>query len=472
MATATAATVIAAITVLVATLTWHATVARRGRQQTRHVRRFVSELLASTNPDDARGVELPLTDLAEESVALARTTLADEPALQADVLDVLGTSLARLGQPARALEVRRRAVELRQGNPEADPEKLLGSQLALVESLATSDEPAAADQASHLLARARSLALVLSGPFGRDMARVLLADARFRLARVAPSSEARHQAARTLTAAREMLEARGDESGLYADVLRGLAGCAAAPEQAEQLVRRALAVDRRLFSDSSLEVVGLRNDLALVLDSEGRREEAERLLREVLSVYRTTYGREHPQTVAVENNLAAVLRDENKLAEAEPLYREVLELRRRLLKPDAIGIAYAQYGLGRVVLGQDRVGEAEDLLTHAEHILRSRHSPLAAVAESWLAECRIRESRLEEARNMLRRDLESVELTWGPDDARADRIRGRLAEIGPGTSPQRLEAHPPATRRLSSIASTDRRSGSESSGQDAARRTW
>jgi tetratricopeptide (TPR) repeat protein len=431
---AAALVAVASVAVLLAAFGWQARVAERGRQRAEEVSTFFEELLTSTNPDQARDVELPLADLLEQSVGLAQTKLSNQPELQADILDVLGTSLMRIGHHTDALAVRQKAVELRRGTPSAHSAEMLTGLLSIVDTLSRVNSPTSADRAFRLLEEARGLARDIGGDRGREMARVLFTDGVFRLRHFPPTSAEYQRAEGRLRTARELLEAQRDRSALYADILHSAAAFADSPAEGETLIRQALQVNRELFSDDALQVVSVRNDLALNLDAQGKREEAERLLREVLSVFRRTYGANHPEAVTVENNLAGVLRDQGKFEAAELLYREVLDYRLRFLPPRSPSVAYALYGLGRVMLGQNRVNDAADYLERARDLLEDSHHPLATVADAWLAECRLRQGHRNEAEAMLRRDLEFAEGYWGAESPVTQRIHERLTSLTPSSA--------------------------------------
>ena len=67
------------------------------------------------------------------------------------------------------------------------------------------------------------------------------------------------------------------------------------------------------------------NNLAVLLETQGKLAEAEPLSREALEAKREVHGDRHPGTLASISNLAVLLMDQGKLAEAEPLFREALE---------------------------------------------------------------------------------------------------------------------------------------------------
>ena len=57
------------------------------------------------------------------------------------------------------------------------------------------------------------------------------------------------------------------------------------------------------------------------------------MYRETLEVQRATLGPKHPATLTSTNNLAGLLQAQGKLAESEALFKETLEGRRAALGP-------------------------------------------------------------------------------------------------------------------------------------------
>jgi Flp pilus assembly protein TadD len=61
------------------------------------------------------------------------------------------------------------------------------------------------------------------------------------------------------------------------------------------------------------------NNLALVLDSQGKHAEADEMHRQALQLKEKVLGQEHPSTLDSMNNLASVLRSQGKHEEAETI---------------------------------------------------------------------------------------------------------------------------------------------------------
>ena len=66
------------------------------------------------------------------------------------------------------------------------------------------------------------------------------------------------------------------------------------------------------------------NNLAAVLNSQGKYEEAEQMHRQTLQLKEKVLGKEHPSTLTSINNLAAVLNSQGKYEEAEQIHRQAL----------------------------------------------------------------------------------------------------------------------------------------------------
>jgi Tfp pilus assembly protein PilF len=74
------------------------------------------------------------------------------------------------------------------------------------------------------------------------------------------------------------------------------------------------------------------NNLALVLDSQGKYEEAEAMHRQTLATSEKVLGHEHPSTLTSMNNLAGVLNSQGKYEEAEVMHRQTLATREKMLR--------------------------------------------------------------------------------------------------------------------------------------------
>ena len=132
-------------------------------------------------------------------------------------------------------------------------------------------------------------------------------------------------------------------------------------EEAEPLYRDALAGYKARFGEEDPRTLTVMDNLALLSYNRGRLGEAESLLRGALEGRRKALGTDHPDTLSSMNNLASVLQDEGKLAEAEPLYREALEGCRSRLGEKHPNTLSAIGNLASMLQAQGKLAEAEPL---------------------------------------------------------------------------------------------------------------
>jgi tetratricopeptide (TPR) repeat protein len=104
------------------------------------------------------------------------------------------------------------------------------------------------------------------------------------------------------------------------------------PEAAEA-AQKALETARRLYPrQDHPDVARSLNNLAVVLQVQGKYADAETLHREALEVRRRPYPKQdHPDLAVSLYNLALVLKAQRKYADAEKLHREALEIHRTFL---------------------------------------------------------------------------------------------------------------------------------------------
>jgi tetratricopeptide (TPR) repeat protein len=105
-------------------------------------------------------------------------------------------------------------------------------------------------------------------------------------------------------------------------------------EEAEPLMRRALAIDQATFGNNHPNVAIRLNSLALLLQATNRLGEAEPLMRRALAIDKAVFDSEHPTIASRLNNLAQLLQAMNRLGEAEPLMRRALDIREKRLGPE------------------------------------------------------------------------------------------------------------------------------------------
>jgi tetratricopeptide (TPR) repeat protein len=132
--------------------------------------------------------------------------------------------------------------------------------------------------------------------------------------------------------------------------------------QAEQLKRRALAIDEINCGPNHPKVAGALSNLASLLLETNRLAEAEPLYRRALALVEKSYGPNHPNVAIHLNNLAQLLKDTNRLAEAEPLIRRALAIWEAHLGAHHPQVAIGLNNLALLLQTTTRLAEAETLM--------------------------------------------------------------------------------------------------------------
>ena len=337
------------------------------RRRAETISQFVTTALKSSDPEiDGGGQDMTILAAMDNAVAdIDSGRFAHDPAAEAALKDTIGLILLNNGR-----------------RPEA--EKLLTQALATQRRLAAGDSAA-------LSQTMNNLALVLHETGRTEEARRLFVEALEMDRRLHP----------------------GDHE-LVAIAMMNLAS-AVTPDEADSLVRDAMAMRRRLSTGESRTTVRDLNQLGFVFERRGRTAEAEPLYAEALEVSRrvckgddplvaivldnlgkarSALGRgaegaelltqalamrrrlfksPHPDLATGVANLAAVLRDQKRWAEAEPLSAEALEMNRQLVPGDSSRVCELLFKLSMVRRELGRTAEAERVAAEALAMAQRLH---------------------------------------------------------------------------------------------------
>ena len=129
--------------------------------------------------------------------------------------------------------------------------------------------------------------------------------------------------------------------------------------EAEPLLRKALAGQRRLAGPDAPDMLDTENGLALLLYQTGRLKDAEPLAREAVAGRRKALGASHPDTLTSINNLALILQDEGRLIEAEGYFKQALDGARRTFGPDNDQTIFMVNNMAMLLQRQQKLAEAE-----------------------------------------------------------------------------------------------------------------
>jgi tetratricopeptide (TPR) repeat protein len=220
----------------------------------------------------------------------------------------------------------------------------------------------------------------------------------------------------------------------------------------EPLMRRALAIDERIFGPDHHDVAIGLNNLANLLQATNRLAEAEPLYRRALAIDERNFGPNHPDVAIRLNNLATLLYATNRLAEAEPLYRRALAIHEQSFGLDHPYVARDLNNLAQLLQATNRLADAEPLMRRAlvidERSYGSDH-PHVAIDLDNLARLFQDTNRLADAEPLMRRALAIDERSYGSDHPEVASVLNNLALVLQDMN--RLDEAEPLMRRVISI---------------------
>ncbi|MBR9991372.1 MAG: serine/threonine protein kinase [Gemmatimonadetes bacterium] len=304
-----------------------ATLARANAEQ---VTSFLTDVFTGSDPARSRGDSVTARELLDAGALRVETELADQPALRAAMMRVMGNVYMRLGMYDEARPLLEQAVAGHLALYGADHVETADSRAILATWLVNDGDLEAAGQMFRQVLETRRR---LYGGEHRDVAGSLT------------------------------------DLGWIAERSENFV-------EAESLYREALAVHRNVSDAVDPKAVRLVVRLGGVLRHTGRLDEAEPLLREAVASLEAHHGEVHPEVASALRNLAALLRDKGDYEGADTLYGEALAQRRLLLGNDHSDVAIT---LGSYGLMLQQMGEYERALaafTEALDILeRARQGP-------------------------------------------------------------------------------------------------
>ena len=327
---------------------------------------FLLRTLGAANPMTGTGRDVTLVAALNSAAIAAQHTFADQPEVEAGVLNVVGMTLVELGRYDEAAAPLERALTLRRVTLDA-------GHLDVAQSL-----------------ESKATLLRWQGKFGE--AEALYREALRITRNSAPDTTERE--GQILQGLGLNFSQQGDETialsifeeglslarnGRLPDRVRAeLLGSAGVShrrlehyDQAAASYREALAIQRGLLGPNHPEVGTLLNNLAVVMNSTGKFDEAEALNREAMLVRQIALGKDHPYVANSMVNLAVTLEAKGNWQAAADLYEQAASIVRASLGPNHPRLAQILRNWGVLLANQSRTGEALPLLREALRIRRA-----------------------------------------------------------------------------------------------------
>ncbi len=398
MAFLTAAAVVGmAITSALAASAWFARLeaeAQRNRAQieaetARQTTQFMVDLFKVSDPSEALGNTITAREILDKGAEKIDTELANQPEIQATLMDTMGTVYKSLALYDRAADLVIKATNKRR--------EIFGDL-----------HPEVAQSQTHL-----GEILNLEGDY--DAAEVQLREALQK--RLELHGKNSLEAAETMTMLGKVLHRKGiyDEAGKlfvssldirrahyeteHEDIAENLEDLGVNDyeqgnyEQAVDYLKQALDMRRNVHDGAHPELAETMNNLAWAWVDLGDLAAAETLFREALAMKIAMLGEQHTEVGVAMNNMARVLEMRGDLEGAEAAYRHAIDIYQRIFKGPHPEIAVSTSNLAYVMYAQGKIDAAIETQRGALNMQRglvgSEHPSTAGLAASlayWLSE--------------------------------------------------------------------------------------
>ena len=414
-ALAAAAIILLTLTAGLATTLWQARRAERERDAAELARANAEQvtafLLNMFDSADPLGIRIERTDtlrvreIVDRGAARVRDELRGQPALQAEMMTMLGrvysslgiydsaesmledalrTALSGASAPARAVPLTLLATAANHQGNFVRADSLLAEAVSLYERPGVGADSMYVQSVSE-----RGLALMYVGDY--DASRQLHQRALALIDSLDLHGSPLH--ARTLNNAgilfhnlaeydtavqyfRETLELErtylGKRHPRLSSTLNNLASSthyAGDLDAAEPLYVQAVDIAREGLGNEHAELGAFLQNLATLYDDQGRYDEAEQAYRQSLHAHEASLGRTSANTALLLRNYGLSRADAGDLTAAEPLLREAIASLTAGLGPDHLYTAVTASALGRVLTQTGATDEAHDLLARAVELL-------------------------------------------------------------------------------------------------------
>ena len=398
------------------------------RDKAREVSGFLLETFGATGADQAAGDTVTARELLDRQSEALRTTYADRPVLQAEMMHVIAEGYERLNLLDEAEQWAREALALRReslGSRHADVAATLNVLGWVRQSAGDRDEArglleesisiyrdAGRSEQGRMSRALNDLGIVYEAFSDLEGARALFEEAlEYRRATLGPSHRSVGITANNLAANHYL---RGDYD--------------AAIEAGEEAVA---ALQASLGPDHQRSIVAQSN-LAIFAGRGGDLAAAERVYRDLVERHTRLAGPNGPARITVLRNLATVLRGQGEHAEALEVLREVQRVQEATLDANHPNRAVTLVSIGLTLSESGDAVRAiprfEDALEIFDIAYGGAHRDM--IDPLWgLGRAHQRLGAMAEAETALRESLDMAERTLGTEHPRTSTILGWLSDV-------------------------------------------
>jgi len=227
----------------------------------------------------------------------------------------------------------------------------------------------------------------------------------------------------------------GPESTAVATTLRNLADLLLKTgdvAESDALLERALGIRTRAFGASHPDTARILESIVKIREEQGRYPEAEKLIRRTLAIYQTVYKKKNTTIASARSNLASILFKQGRFDEAEAECLLALEIEKSAYGEDSPYYAMSLHNLAGVLF---KKGKYQDAVKHERHALKileasaDREGADIGIVLNMLGMILKEMGYFEEAEPVFRRALDIIERTYGTSNSTYATIITNLATV-------------------------------------------
>jgi serine/threonine-protein kinase len=361
------------------------------RDKAMEVSAFLEDLFAASDPafGTTRADTLRVRDYLVQGADYVRRDLNSQPAVQAQMLDVLGNVHMELGLLEESEPLLEEALNIRASLFTGDHPDIAESMNSLGEWLHHSGE---LEKAEENLTESLEMRLRLFGENHQDVGKsyTTLANLTNTKGDYARAEELYRLAVDVFTNLHGQYHRKtGAATANLATILQRQGKI----DQAELMHLQALDIYDQVLDNNHPLIATSSNNLSQLLTEQGNFVDAERHARRALSIRQSLYGDEHPETLSSLNNVASILADIGNMDEAKEMYLKSLELRKQVHGETSMAVAVALNNLASLYKRTDEHSDAElfykEAITIAQEVLGSEHPSVGIIGANLGASLRL-----------------------------------------------------------------------------------
>ena len=387
------------------------------------VQKFLFNLFQGGDEAAGPADDLRVVSLVDRGVREAQS-LSNEPAVQAELYETLGSIYLKLGKLDQAESLLESSLKLRKQTFGEESGPVSGGLVSLAMLRASQ---ARLQEAEQLARQGVQMSKRTLGPGSAATARATES-----LGQILEDQGSYKQAIPVLEEAVRMESAPGGEPADLAESLTELANChfyIGDYAESDSLNRRVLEMDRKLHGERHPHVADDLINLGANQYEWGHYPEAEQFYRQALTIIEAWYGRNNPETASAMTMLGRALVAEKKFTEAGTLARQALAIQEQVYGPVHPRVASALSEVGKVAMQEGKLDEAEASFRRMEEIYRSVYSNkhyLIGIAETNRASVYMEKKEYARAEELYRDALRAYADTLPPDHQNVGIGRAKL----------------------------------------------